>query len=155
MPVSYRYRETCQQHCQKVSRNIPGLGIPTLYRLWYNQGMGSNDTRTGKDEMKTELTPGFRDAIHVPFIIVTSDCPVQPGEKLCLREGDKCVRWAGRPGDAWHGVADPFTEKTIDSGEAFAVFIRRECFSRLRHDFQIEVHDRGGTDTCHSVCNIF
>jgi hypothetical protein len=35
------------------------------------------------------------------------------------------------------------------------VFIRKECFESLRHDFVIEVHDRGGTNTCHSVCDIF
>jgi hypothetical protein len=25
----------------------------------------------------------------------------------------------------------------------------------LTHDFEIEVHDRGGTAQCHSVCDIF
>ena len=107
---------------------------------------------------------GFRDAIHVPFIMVTCNTSVQPGDKLSLRMDDKCVKWGGKPAvggeydevePMWHGVADPFRETTIPSGEVFPCLIRKECFSRLRHDFVIEVHDSGGTPTCHAVCDIF
>ncbi len=111
---------------------------------------------------------GFRDAIHVPFIIVTSDESLHPGMKVSLRHDDKCVRWEGKPtvfehpmgndGDTepmWHGVVDPFLEKSVEAGTPFAVHLRKECFRELRHDFVIEVHDRGGTSTCHSVCDIF
>lgn len=99
--------------------------------------------------------PGFRDAIHVPFIMVTCDIVLQPGEKCSLRNGDKCVKWCGaRYEPMWHGVVDPFLEKPIDAGELFALHIRKECFARLRHDFEIQVHDTGGTATCHSVCEI-
>ena len=107
---------------------------------------------------------GHRDAIHVPFIMVTCDAELQPGEKVSLRHNDKCVRWGGLPESdddfaevepMWHGVADPFSEGAIPAGRVFAVFIRKECFTGLRHDFQIEVHDRGGTATCHLVCDIF
>lgn len=97
---------------------------------------------------------GFRDAIHVPFVMVTCDVELTPGVKVSLRHDNKCVKWdGGEP--MWHGVADPFRETSIQPGEVFACMIRKECFRRLRHDFEIEVHDRGGTDTCHSVCDIF
>lgn len=102
--------------------------------------------------------PGFRDAIHVPFINVTCTEVLRPGEKVSLRNGDKCARWGGKSEEVepmWHGVADPFLERDIAPGEVFRCMIRKECFSDLRHDFAIEVHDRGGTDTCHSVCDIF
>lgn len=109
---------------------------------------------------------GFRDAIHVPFIIVTCNVQLQPGDKVSLRHDNECVKWGGLPDvgkndydenvePMWHGVAEPFRESPIPAGELFAVYIRKECFSGLRHDFQIEVHDRGGTSTCHSVCDIF
>lgn len=103
---------------------------------------------------------GFRDAIHVPFIVTACDVAVCPGEKLSLRHGEReglvtCVKW--REGDEimWHGVADMFAEKIIPPNEPFRLYIRKECFSGLTHQFQIEVQDRGGTDTCHSVCDIF
>lgn len=106
------------------------------------------------------LCAGFRDAIHVPFIIVSCDDVISPGDKCSLRDGNKCVRWASRfekstPEPMWHGVADPFCEHPIPAGELFPLYLRKECFGKLRHDFVIEVHDRGGTDTCHSVCDIF
>ena len=110
----------------------------------------------------TELRAGFRDAIHVPFVVVTCETELQPGEKLSLRNSGEhrseigCVKWGGTQDEPmWHGVADPFREIAIPAGEAFTVWIRKECFRGLRHDFTIEVHDRGGTDTCHSVCDVF
>lgn len=118
-----------------------------------------------------EHKAGFRDAIHVPYIMVTCDVELQPGDKISLR-GDsewvtKCVKWGGKLASTeffddygktepmWHGVADPWREKPIPAGEVFPCMIRKECFSGMRHDFTIEVHDRGGTATCHSVCDIF
>ncbi len=99
---------------------------------------------------------GFRDAIHVPFIIVTCENALVPGEKCSLRDEKSCVKWNGTAEEPmWHGVADPFRESVIDAGVLFPLYIRKECFSGMRHDFMIEVHDRGGTDTCHTVCNIF
>ncbi len=108
---------------------------------------------------------GFRDAIHVPFIVVICPTEINPGDKVSLRndyEDDRtkitCVKWGGRPEreePMWHGVADPFREAVIPAGEEFQVWIRKECFKGLRHDFKIEVYDRGGTDHCHSVCDIF
>ena len=106
----------------------------------------------------SEQRPGDRDAIHVPFIWVTCGKDLSPGDKCSLREENKCVKWGRMPESVepmWHGVADPFLEGSIPAGDAFRLFIRKECFSSLRHDFEIEVHDRGGTDTCHSVCEIF
>ena len=98
---------------------------------------------------------GFRDAIHVPFIMVTCNTSIEPGNKVSLRHDNECVKWIGRPDEPmWHGVADPFRETSIPPGEVFAIYIRKECFSELRHDFVIEVHDYGGSDTCHSVCDI-
>lgn len=109
---------------------------------------------------------GFRDAIHVPFIIATCNTELNPGDKVSLREdGDQCVKWGGKPDGVsapdredvepmWHGVADPFRESAIQAGELFAVHIRKECFCDMRHDFRIEVRDNGGTSTCHSVCDI-
>lgn len=99
---------------------------------------------------------GFRDAIHVPYIMVTCDADLQPGDKCSLRHDNKCVKWEGRADEPmWHGVAEPFRETSIPAGEVFAVFIRSDCFSKMRHDFTIEVHDRGGTESCHAVCDIF
>ena len=109
----------------------------------------------------TTMYEGFRDAIHVPFIAVKCGVELLPGDKLSLRhKGDDescvtCVRWNAGDEIMWHGIADPFLEKPIARGELFRLFIRKECFSGLTHQFQIEVNDRGGTDTCHSVCNIF
>jgi hypothetical protein len=101
---------------------------------------------------------GFRDAIHVPFVMVTCGDTLRPAEKCSLRDENQCVRWQGGSPDIepmWHGIADPFRESEIPSGEVFPLYIRKECFHGLTHDFQIEVHDRGGTGTCHSVCDIF
>jgi hypothetical protein len=100
---------------------------------------------------------GFRDAIHVPFIMVTCETAIEPGDKVSLRHNNSCVKWPGQfeVEPMWHGVADPFRESLIPSGELFAAYIRKECFGKLRHDFVIEVYDRGGTDTCHNVCDIF
>jgi hypothetical protein len=103
-------------------------------------------------------SPGFRDAIHVPFIVVTCDVTVEPGTKCSLRSEESCVRWEGRNQSEepeWHGVADPFRESKIIGGESFRLMIRKECFSGLTHNFQIEVGDRGGTSTCHQVCDIW
>ena len=117
---------------------------------------------------------GFRDAIHVPYVMVKCKADLQPGDKVSLRHGENederrlmVVKWGGKPEGRpyphedydtepmWHGVADPFLETPIPAGELFRCMIRKECFSGLRHDFTIEVHDRGGTATCHSVCDIF
>ena len=113
---------------------------------------------------ETIMDAGYRDAIHVPFVMVTCRTDLEPGTKVSLRHGDTCVKWTGKPAKGenwedvepmWHGVADPFRETAIPSGELFPVYIRKECFGKLRHDFEIVVQDRGGTETCHSVCNIF
>lgn len=103
----------------------------------------------------TEL--GYRDAIHVPYIVVTCDQAVSPGDKVSLRDGKRCVWWGGYPDEPmWHGVVDPFiADALVEPGTPFRCMIRPECFTRLRHDFQIETRDRGGTDTCHAVCDIF
>jgi hypothetical protein len=104
---------------------------------------------------------GFRDAIHVPFVVTKCNELLQPGAKCSLRDEDydnpriACVRWSDGDRPDWHGIADPFRETPIAAGELFRLYIRKECFSGMTHQFQIEVHDRGGTDTCHSVCNIF
>lgn len=99
---------------------------------------------------------GFRDAIHVPYVVVTCEVDLHPGQKCSLRHQNRCVKWIGVDDDiTWHGVADPFVESVIHSGELFRLFIRKECFRGMRHEFEIEVHDRGGTDTCHQVCDIF
>lgn len=109
------------------------------------------------------LPVGTRDAIHVPFVMVTCQTALNPGDKCSLRgTGDECVKWGGKPevGECyeteprWHGVADPFLEADIQAGTVFALYIRRECFSGLTHNFKIEIDDRGGTSTCHYVCNI-
>jgi hypothetical protein len=102
-----------------------------------------------------KMTLGFRDAVHVPYVIVSCNSELQPGEKVSLRHDNRCVRWDDFPEIEWHGVVDPFRTTTVPAGAAFPVYIRKECFSGLRHDFTIEVHDRGGTDTCHAVCDIF
>lgn len=128
--------------------------------------------------MDKRLELGFRDAIHVPYVVVQCDDEdLEPGTKVSLRQLDtemyrkvtRCVRWTGRPvgGDAytaddydtsepmWHGVVDPFLESPAPKGTPFRFMLRPECFRGMRHDFDIEVHDRGGTSTCHSVCDIF
>ena len=104
-----------------------------------------------------DLHVGYRDAIHVPFIVVTCDRNINPGDKISLRMDDKCVLWGYGDGieePMWHGVVNPFLEQTVLAGKPFRVFIRPECFSRLRHDFTIETNDDGGTDTCHLTCDI-
>lgn len=115
--------------------------------------------------MSEQIKPqaGFRDAIHVPFIMVTCDTVLSPGDKCSLRHENTCVKWGGKPETGedwnvepkWHGIADPWRESNIPAGEVFPVYLRKECFRDMRHDFLIEVDDQGGTVTCHSVCNIF
>jgi hypothetical protein len=107
-----------------------------------------------------KLYEGFRDAIHVPYVMVKCDTALNPADKCSLRGGEgetlRCVKWMGRDDEPmWHGIAAPFSEVPMPAGMLFPLFIRKECFARLRHDFEIEVHDRGGTDTCHSVCDIW
>lgn len=102
--------------------------------------------------------PGFKDAVHVPFVMVRCDTPLERADQVSLRHDHKCVKWRGGSTDIepmWHGIADPFRDGFIPAGELFPVYIRKECFTRLTHDFEIDVQDRGGTAQCHSVCNIF
>ena len=105
--------------------------------------------------------PGYKDAIHVPYVMVKCNVDLQPGDKCSLRSEqsdmgeNSCVRWNGEPRPMWHGVADPFLEAMIPAGELFACHIRNECFRGLRHDFVIEDHDQGGTDTCHQTCDLY
>ena len=116
--------------------------------------------------MSREEHVGHRDAIHVPFIVCKCHTPLQPGQKCSLRgDGDHITYVVWSPGDGansygdppldWHGVADPFRESPIEVGELFRLFIRKECFSNLTHQFQIEVGDRSGTVNCHSACDVF
>jgi len=108
---------------------------------------------------------GFRDAIHVPYVIVTCDTPMPRAAKAWLqskagRPPKTCQLWEPStefdPQPDWHGVADPFWKsESIPANTPFRLMIRDECFRRLRHDFEIEVHDRGGTATCHSVCDVW
>ena len=59
---------------------------------------------------------GFRDAIHVPYIMVTCDVVLLPGDKCSLRHGNTCVKWGGDFEEPmWHGVADPFLELAIEA----------------------------------------
>jgi len=103
-----------------------------------------------------KLTLGFRDAIHVPYVVVQCDRDLHPGSKCSLRSDRTCVMWVDAADEPdWHGIADPFLLAYIPAGTPFRLLIRPECFSRLRNDFQIEVHDRGGTLTCHEVCDIW
>lgn len=85
--------------------------------------------------------PGFRDAIHVPFVMVTCDTDLQPGDKISFRrDGDVCIRWAGPSMDwhlDWHGVADPFVEGQIPKGQLFRAMIRKEFYANLRHVFEL------------------
>lgn len=117
--------------------------------------------------MTDKLLPGFRDAIHVPYVVVTCNETAPSGAKAWFDSGScnyddrprECRLWRPSteydPQPDWHGVVDPFIEdETIAPGTPFRLLIRAECFSRLRHDFEIEVHDRGGTATCHSVCDV-
>ena len=84
---------------------------------------------------------GFRDAIHVPFVVVSCETKLEPGDKVSLRSEKTCVKWKGLPehGDEWadvgvhiepmwHGVVDPFLEKGVEAGELFALYVRKECF---------------------------
>lgn len=109
---------------------------------------------------------GFRDAIHVPFVVVVCDQRASRGAKAWLTSEDmdgpvsQCRLWRNGsecdPQPDWHGVVDPFLDsEVIEAGTPFRLMIRKECFRRLRHDFEIDVHDRGGTATCHSVCDVF
>lgn len=101
---------------------------------------------------------GDRDAVHVPFVIVKCNAPLARADKISFRDSFMCVKWLGGSEEyepMWHAIADPFRDGDIPAGELFPAYIRKECFSRLTHTFQIEVHDRGGTKTCHSVCDIF
>lgn len=108
--------------------------------------------------------PGFRDAIHVPFLVVTCDVDVPRAAKAWIisddRRPNKCCLWRASteddPQPDWHGVADPWCDgDVIAAGTPFRLMLRKECFRELRHDFTIEVHDRGGTATCHSVCDVY
>lgn len=111
---------------------------------------------------------GHRDAIHVPYIVSVCDVSLNPGEKVSLRNPTdtsecRCVRWGGLPNiddedrgePMWHGVADPFVDGVILAGTPFRLMIRKECFTRMTHTFEIDVHDRGGTTHCHQVCDVF
>ena len=103
---------------------------------------------------------GHKDAIHVPFIIVKCDTLLNPGDKCSLRgDGTKCVKWDGNNTDpllTWHGVVDPFLMFPVCVGEFFRLMIRKECYSNLYHDFDLEIpgNYNGGTENCHLVCNI-
>jgi hypothetical protein len=99
---------------------------------------------------------GDRDAIHMPYVCVKSEHFIGRANKVSLRDDNMCVPWFGRVDEPdWHGISDPFSEKTIvEPGVVFRVYIKKECFRGLRHDFVIETNDSGGTDTCHSVCNV-
>lgn len=108
-------------------------------------------------------TPGFRDAIHVPFVVVTCGENAPRGHRAYfVREWDegetkKCILWhRDAPHPDWHGVVDPFSEHdVIPAGQPFRLMVRERFFSRMRHVFEIEVHDRGGSSTCHQVCDVW
>ena len=106
------------------------------------------------------LAEGHKDAIHVPYAVVTSEHLLYPGDKVCFRHGDRAVRFSrdslGEAEDAmWHGVVDPFLENAVEPGTPFRLMVRKECFSGLTHTFTIDTNDRGGTGTCHNSCDVF
>ena len=87
------------------------------------------------------LRAGFRDAIHVPYIVVSCNAKLAPGDKCSLRSDGRflntCVKWDVSQFDEyenkeWHGVADPWRETAIEVYELFRLYIRKECFSGLR-----------------------
>lgn len=105
-----------------------------------------------------KLSVGFRDAVHVPYAVVTSPMSLIPGDKCCFRgTGEEAVLFDPEEDALWHGVVDPFVElKVIPAGTPFRLMVRKECFSGLTHVFEIDTHSKSGPPgTCHNSCNVF
>lgn len=130
--------------------------MTAAYHLW------TAAKATQKADMKIELQPhtthhqGYQDAVHVAFIVARSKSAgkLLPGTKCSLRYDYTCKSILESDGKMWHGVVDPFLESDVLPGELFHLYIRKECFHSLRHVFEFDDNDYGGSDTCHQTCEL-
>lgn len=85
----------------------------------------------GKKDCELEL--GFKDAVHVPVVVVQSDDYVEPGARVRFIDA-KSVRVCSESEDA-HAIADPFLKNPVDW--KFCVLLVPGMIENVRHDFEL------------------
>lgn len=80
-----------------------------------------------------------RDAVHIAVIAVRAGDALQPGQPVCMRDGD------AHPTDRAHviGVVDPFLDWGPSRGDRFWLFLVPGSITSLRHEWACPAF-RGG-----------
>lgn len=79
---------------------------------------------------------GKKDAVHQPWMCVTSYETVMPGERLHL-VSNLTVKKADLS-DEIHGIVDPWLNEKVPSGTPFIMLIRKDLVEKFSHQFQIK-----------------
>lgn len=79
---------------------------------------------------------GTKDAIHTPVAFVRSEVPLDAGDKVRFTGPDEVLPTYT---DDWEAIVDPLLSETTDPTNVFAVLLRPELVSNLRHEFDVDV----------------
>lgn len=79
---------------------------------------------------------GTKDAIHTPVAFVRSEVPLDAGDKVSFRSSTEVLP-AGE--DDYEAIVDPLLTEQTDPSVVFAVLLRPELVSGLRHEFDLNV----------------
>jgi len=88
-----------------------------------------------------ETTPdgelGFRDAAHVPVVLVSSSQKMKPGDSVRFVD-QRLTEVEKSKADVRHAIVDPFL-KSIKQGDKFFVLLNPGLVVKLIHQFDVVV----------------
>lgn len=95
-----------------------------------------------------EANLGYRDAFHVPCVLVSSSYVLSSGQPVMFTKNFKHVipcAWSNR-----HAIVDPFVTREQISNRAFWVMIIPDVVKDLSHHFNIDVDGVEDSGDVHS-----
>lgn len=92
-------------------------------------------------QLQPSLTPGLRDAFHVPCVLVETDQHLAPGQWVRFTD-DKFDRVYGvNPNGGGHGIVDPFVDSIKPGDNVFVLLKPGTISERLTHHFDLNIKD--------------
>ena|SRR3990167_8875284 len=97
----------------------------------------SNPYKIGETVKSNEGNPGYKDAFHIPAVLVFSDGKLKAGDRVKFLSPQKVIKTNFSKTKDYDAIVDPYIEKSINVGEFFWVFIKPSLVKNLTHTFEI------------------
>lgn len=82
-----------------------------------------------------DFAVGFKDAAHMPCVVVTCAKFVLPGDHVKFTDGGTQVEECHK-GDR-HGIVDPFLTEAVPPGKSFYILLLPKVVGSLTHNFPL------------------